>query len=65
MDIKLTLAAVRVNAGYSQEQLADKLGVTSRTVASWEAGKTFPNTKALQEICLICDMPVECVRLQA
>lgn len=35
-------AASRKAAGYSQEQLAERLGVERSTVARWEAGETAP-----------------------
>lgn len=35
----LSLKAARVENGYTQEALAEKLGVSKRTVASWEKGE--------------------------
>ena len=37
--LQLTLKAARVQNGYTQEQLAERLGVTKRTVSVWESGK--------------------------
>ena len=50
---KITLAAARVNAGYSQEQLAEKLGVARTTVANWESGKTELKVK---QLCAFCEL---------
>lgn len=36
---QITLAAARVNAGLTQEQLAEKLGVTRKSVQNWELGR--------------------------
>ena len=36
---EISIKAARVNAGMSQKQLAEKLGVTSATVSLWERGK--------------------------
>ena len=36
---KITLRAARVNAGLTQEQMAQRLGVTKRRVLDWETGK--------------------------
>lgn len=33
---QLSLKAARVNAGYTQEALAQKLGVVPKTVSEWE-----------------------------
>lgn len=46
----VTLKAARVNRNMTQAQAADKLGVTSETVRSWEKGKTFPNTEQIRKI---------------
>lgn len=37
---EITIKAARVNAGLSQKQLAEKLGVTPATVSLWERGKS-------------------------
>ena len=39
----LTLAALRVNKRMQQKKVAEILGVTPATLASWESGKTVPN----------------------
>lgn len=36
---KITLKAARVNAGLTQGQMADRLGVSLRTVVAWETGE--------------------------
>ena len=35
---KITLKAARVNAGLTQGQMAERLGVSMRTVVAWETG---------------------------
>lgn len=37
---RVTLAGARVSAGYTQEALAEAMGVTRQTVNAWENGKT-------------------------
>lgn len=39
-NIKLTLEAARVNAGYKQAEAAKKLGITQTTLSSWEKNST-------------------------
>lgn len=39
-DLKITLSAARVNAGYTQAQAAEKLGLKQTTLAGWEADST-------------------------
>ena len=36
---KITLAAARVNKGWTQAELAEKLGVSRQSVFDWENGK--------------------------
>lgn len=39
-NIKLTLQAARVNAGYKQTEAAKKLGIPQTTLSSWEKNST-------------------------
>lgn len=39
-NIKLTLEAARVNAGYKQAEAVKKLGITQTTLSSWEKNST-------------------------
>lgn len=38
----------RLIAGFSQEQLAERLGVSAGAVSQWETGKGHPNVKRLK-----------------
>ena len=42
MDFSEKLMNLRKQAGLSQEQLADRLGVTRQSVSKWESGNAFP-----------------------
>ena len=37
--IQITLAAARVNAGFTQEDVAEKFKVTKQTIINWEKGR--------------------------
>jgi len=42
-----------IRGGLTQQEFADKLGVTRQTIINWESGKTKPNgmaQKLLEEI---------------
>lgn len=39
-DVKITLEAARVMAGYTQAEAARQLGVAPSTLASWESNST-------------------------
>lgn len=41
--ISENLQFLRKNAKFSQEELADKLGVSHQAVAKWEIGETVPD----------------------
>lgn len=52
MTIKLgnRLADLRKEHGYSQEELAEKLGVSRQAVSKWECGEASPDTDNLIEL---------------
>ena len=47
MEFSEKLTALRRQAGLSQEQLADRLGVTRQSVSKWEGGAAFPEVVKL------------------
>lgn len=49
MDTELSarLAAVRKEHGFSQEQLAEKMGLSRQAVSKWERGESAPDTQNL------------------
>ena len=51
MPVKISLRAARVNAGYSQKDAADRLGVSNKTLGNWEKGITFPPANKILAIC--------------
>lgn len=48
--MKLTLKAARVNAGLTQEQAADEIGVSRDVISNWESARTYPNVMNLKQI---------------
>ncbi len=49
----------RKNAGLTQEQLADKMGVTTVSVQNWENGKTKIELSRLMDLAAVFNVPVE------
>lgn len=43
------IRALRQRFGESQEEFANRLGVSPKSVWNWEAGKSFPHTRAVQD----------------
>ena len=48
---KITLEAARVNTRLTQQELADKMGVSRATVNNWETGKTEMKAAYLYMFC--------------
>jgi DNA-binding XRE family transcriptional regulator len=59
LDIKISLAAVRVNANKTQAELAEEMQVTRETVNKWEKGKVAPTKAQIYLFAKICDFPVD------
>ena len=49
--LQITLKAARVNAGYTQKEAANKLGVSGATLVSWEKGASMPKANHIDAIC--------------
>ena len=48
--MRITLKAARTNAGLTQQEAADKIGVTVDTLGNWERGKSFPNALQIRRM---------------
>ena len=53
--ISVTLISIRNTQGWSQEQLASRLGVSFATVNRWENGHTKPSRLARAQLNAFCD----------
>ena len=51
MELKDRIAAVRIAAGLTQEQLGELLGVTRQAVSKWESGQTTPDAATIAALC--------------
>ncbi|MGI5855927.1 MAG: helix-turn-helix domain-containing protein [Candidatus Merdivicinus sp.] len=50
MTISEKIREARSKAGLTQQQLADKLGVSQQYIANYESGKHYPKIQTLQKI---------------
>ena len=48
--IRLTLKAIRVNMGKTQEEMAKLYGVTKEVVSNWETYRTYPSVQNIPNI---------------
>jgi len=53
------IKTLRTKAGFTQSQLAEKLGVKQPKVAQWESGKVEPLYKTVIRIEEICKHPTK------
>lgn len=56
---KISLEAARVNAGLTQKELAEILGVSNVTVVNWEKGNTEPTISQLKLISKLSGIPMD------
>lgn len=59
MKLNEKLQTLRKQAGYSQEQLADRLGVSRQTVGKWENGQAVPELYGLIQLSELYRIPID------
>ena len=45
------IAEVRKQQNMTQRELAEKIGVSDKTISKWETGKSMPELGYLQQLC--------------
>lgn len=55
--LKISLAAARVNARLTQEEVAKKLGKNKQTIVNWENGRTTIDTANFIALCKLYGIP--------
>lgn len=63
MEIKISMASARVNAGLTQKDLAKACKVSETTVIKWESGETSPHIKRLPLLEKAYGIPLDYVRI--
>lgn len=56
---KFTLKAARVNARLSQKDAAQAIGISNKTLSSWENGITTPTADRIPVICELYGLPYD------
>ena len=49
-ELRISLAAARVNAGYTQQEACKLIRVSKNTLIAWESGKRIPNPDYIKKI---------------
>lgn len=62
--IQISLAAARVNAKMTQEQVAKEMHVSKQTIVNWEKGKNAPGIPEMEMLSRIYNMPQDFIFLQ-
>lgn len=57
--LQISLAAARVNANMTQEQVAEKMHISKRTIVNWEKGIVIPSFANLQQLSRIYNIPAD------
>ena len=63
--LQISLAAARVNAGLTQEDVARELHVSKQTVVNWEKGKALPSFPTLKGLAEFYNIPLDNIFLPA
>ena len=56
METKDVILQLRIQNGWTQEELAEKLCVTWQAVSRWETGETTPNPETLKQLSALFDV---------
>lgn len=59
IDIGKKIKALRLQKGMTQEELANKLGMTSQAVSKWENGVTAPDIQLLPDLSVIFGVTID------
>ena len=58
----MSMKAIRIDRGLTQADLAKAVGVTKKTVSSWESGKTHPSVDKVDAVCRALNVAYDHVR---
>lgn len=55
----ISLAAARVNANMTQQEVADKVHKSKNTIVNWEKGKAKPDFSTLTMLSVLYNVPID------
>ena len=58
-DLRISLAAARVNSNLTQDQACKAIHVTKQTLVNWEKGKTSPSVEKAELISKVYGIPLQ------
>ncbi len=57
--LQISLAAARVNAGLTQEDVAEKLKISKNTIVNWEKGRVIPSFIVVSTLASLYNIPAD------
>lgn len=57
--MQISIKAARVNAGLTQKDAAERLGVTPLSLNRWENGKVIPNFAIVRKMAELYEIPLD------
>ena len=63
--MRISIKAARVNKNLTQSELATALGVTKKTIWSWENGKAIPRVDKIEPLCNILGVGYDNIKWNA
>lgn len=57
--LQISLAAARVNAGLTQDDVAKHMKVSKKTIVNWEKGKVKPSLATIKMLSLLYNIPID------
>ena len=61
--LQISLAAARVNAGLTQEDVARTMQVSKQTIGNWEKGKVTPKPAEFEMMCRLYNIGADYIFL--
>ena len=59
MNLSENIKKIRKENNLSQEQLAEKLGVSRQSVSKWESNQAYPEMEKMLQICQIFNLNID------
>ena len=60
-DLRISLAAARVNVNLTQKEVATELNVSNKTVSGWENGIGEPTISQAEMLCNLYKRPMDSI----
>ena len=64
MTVRRPIRELRRSAGWSQTDLASKIGVSKMSISHWETGRNEPSARQLRALAQAFAIPMESIRFE-